>query len=139
MSLTQWAMFVYTSLFFNLCMTFNLQVSSNGLITLGQPFYPWWPIPFPYGMSRTAVIAPYWTDFDFRNNLINSGVYYHFYDVRRVPYQRRTRKVMDEFVRQLNNYSRSINDFEPRWLLVVTWKYASPYPAIWHGREVSKD
>lgn len=117
---------------------YQLQISSNGLVTLNRRFYPWWPIPFPYGISLTAIIAPYWIDLDFRNNLLDSGVYYHFYDVRRVPYRRRAEEVMYEFERRLDSYSgQNVTSFDPRWLLVVTWKDASPYPAFWYGHEVS--
>lgn len=46
---------------------------------------------------------------------------------------------MDEFERRLDMYSRTVTEFEPRWLLIVTWKDASPYPAILNGGEVSED
>ena len=105
-------------------------------MTLGTRFYPWWPTPFPYGRFLTAIIAPYWTDLDFENNYSGSGLHYHFYDIRRAPYRRRTEEIMFEFHRRLNNYTNSVTTFDPRWLLVVTWKSASPYPAPWYPNQV---
>lgn len=113
-----------------------MQIVSNGLVTLGSQFDHWWPTPIPYRITPTSIIAPYWTDLDFRNNISNSGMYYHIYDVRKLAYQNRTEKIMEEFQRRLTNYTANITDFEPLWLLVVMWNNASPYPASRFYHEV---
>lgn len=109
---------------------------SNGVLTLGPQFDHWWPTPIPYRISTTGIIAPYWTDLDFRNNASSGGMYYHIYDVRKLSFQNRTNRIMEEFQRRLTNYTSNVNNFEPQWLLVVTWNHGSPYPASRFHHEV---
>ena len=118
---------------------FTFQISSNGLISFSSPYRAWWATPIPFGRYRTPIIAPYWSDIDFRNDLPNSGLYYRVYRRDDVNSTRRTELVLQEFSDRLSVYSNSSGvDFEPEWLLVVTWKDATP----WYGRnnneEVSK-
>ena len=54
-------------------------------------------------------------------------MYYRVYR-NGVMNERRTELVLQEFRSRLSTYSGEQNvDFEPEWLLVVTWKDATPY------------
>ena len=106
-----------------LCAFLNIQISSNGLVSFTRPYRAWWATPIPFGRYPTPIIAPYWSDIDFRNNLPDSGVYYRIYEVE--ANDRRTVNVLREFNTRLANYA-GIN-FDAEWLMVVTWKDATPY------------
>lgn len=105
---------------------FNAQISSNGLVSFTRPYRAWWATPIPFGRYSTPIIAPFWSDIDFRNGLPDSGVYYRVY--RRGESNRRTNLVLEEFQSRLATYSGENDvEFETEWLLVVTWKEATPY------------
>ena len=101
-----------------------LQVSTNGLVSFGRPYLSWWPIPFPFGYSKVPIIAPCWVDFDFRNNLPDSRVYYKSYD--RSNNSLLQQAVFQEFDRRLQEFDRRIQ-FRAEWMIVITWKLAVPY------------
>ena len=79
------------------------------------------PIPFPYGRSRIPVIAPLWMDFDFRNTVPGSAVFYNTYQDEGIPSLGNA--ILDEFKRRLND-----SNFEIKWVAVFTWNEATPYP-----------
>ena len=63
---------------------------------------------------------------DFRNNLPNSGVYYRIYE--RGVNSRRTMNVLQEFQTRVVKYTGDASiEFDAEWLMVVTWKDATPY------------
>lgn len=95
-------------------------------MSFGQQYLSWWPVPFPYGRSRIPVVAPFWADFDFRNEMPNSRVLYHVYERKRSSSLLET-AVLDEFNTRLSNSS-----FEAQWMLVVTWKDAVPWPYYYY-------
>ena len=99
-----------------------LQISTNGLISFDQQYLSWWPIPFPYGRSRIPVLAPFWADFDYRNNLPFSSVCYRAYQRKGSP-SPFEQAFLDEVDARLSD-----PEFRVEWMLVVTWKDAVPYP-----------
>lgn len=113
-----------------------MQISSNGLVSFTRPYRSWWSVPIPFGRYLSPIIAPYWSDIDFRNGLPESGVYYRIYQ-NRLMNDRRTDLVIQEFRSRLTMYSdEQYMDFEPEWLLVVTWKDATPYYGRFNRDEV---
>ena len=102
------------------------QVSSNGLVSLDQEYSSWWPVPFPYGRSRVPVLAPLWMDFDFRGSLLTSRIYHNVYDMTDGE-TLLERAVLDEFDDRLAD-----SGFQAMWLMVVTWRDATPY--FWSSR-----
>ena len=94
-----------------------------------MPYLSWWPVPFPYGRSRVPVIAPFWADFDFRNNVPTSTIYYNVYD--RPSPNIFSRDIFRDFNARVDS-----NNFEAEWLLVVTWTDAIPYPWRYNLNEV---
>ena len=101
-------------------------------MSFDHPYLSWWPIPFPFGYSRVPVIAPYWVDFDFRNDFPDSRVYYKIYE--RSNGSLLQRAVFHEFDRrshqEINSAERRIrheSSFSAKWMVVITWKLAIPY------------
>lgn len=94
-------------------------------MSFDQQYLSWWPIPFPYGRSRIPVIAPFWADFDYRNEMPGSRVFYQVYDRKKNSPLLRETAVLDEFSVRAN--------FRAEWMLVVTWKDAVPWP-YWYYR-----
>ena len=92
------------------------------------PYTSWSPTPFPYGRSRTPVIAPYWNDLDFRNSIPESALYHNIYDMGS---GQRAQSLLDDFSYRLSLYTSVDSEisagFVPQWLLVVTWSKATPY------------
>lgn len=75
------------------------------------------------------MIAPYWTDFDFRNTVTGSALYYHVYEsdsTSSFNNANRTMALLQEFSDRLAEYSGG-EDFWPDWMIVVTWYKATPY------------
>ena len=119
--------------------SFELQISSNGLLSFMRPFRAWWATPIPFGRYRDPIIAPYWSDIDFRNGLPNTGVYYRIYRNGDMN-DRRTSLVLQEFSRRLATYTNEENiDFIAEWLMVVTWKDGTPYYGRANRDEVKLD
>ena len=114
------------------------QISTNGLVSFNRPFISWYPIPFPYGPRQVPIIAPYWTDFDFRKSLgSNSAVYYHVYEKDTNIYANRAMEILMTFTARLDTYSNSVaSDFYPDWMLVVTWYNSTPYYGRYNEEEV---
>ena len=104
-------------------------MSSNGLLSFNSPYLSWWPIPFPYGRSLVPIIAPYWTDLDFRNdNTESSKIYYQTYSSEDNGLQSfRSEVLLDMFNDRLRSYAGEAVDFEPDWMTVITWNKATPY------------
>ncbi len=101
-------------------------MSSNGLVSFNQPYLSWWPVPFPYGRTLTPIIAPFWTDLDFRNtNTDTSKVYYNTYATR--DGTRRAVGFLNLFAERLESYVGPDTGFQPEWMTVVTWNEATPY------------
>ena len=91
-----------------------------------HPYRAWWATPIPFGWYFTPIIAPYWSDIDFRNGLPDSGVYYRIYESG--VNNRRTMYVLREFKNRLAMYTGDTSiEFDAEWLMVVTWKDATPY------------
>ena len=105
----------------------TLQVSSNGLVSFNQQYLSWWPVPFPFGRSRIPVIAPFWADFDYRNNVQDSRIFYNAYD--RSASSMLGRAIMEEFDERMGSEGGS--DFVADWMAVVTWNEAILYPWYW--------
>lgn len=101
-------------------------MSSNGLVSFNSPYLSWWPIPFPYGRTFVPIIAPYWTDLDFRNrNFDSSKIYYQTYSNENVG--NRAEIMLDMFTDRLRSYVDEDVDFVPEWMTVITWNEATPY------------
>lgn len=65
-------------------------------------------------------------------------MYYRIYQNRAMN-DRRTELVLQEFTSRLITYSGEENvDFDPEWLMVVTWKDATPYYGRFNEDEVCK-
>ena len=119
-----------------LIFSFFLQLSTNGLVSFGVPFRQYWPVTFPYGQGTAPVLAPYWTDLDFRNDLDGSGLFYHVYDT--TSDTKRDEAFLQEFYDRLSRYSDDTSsDFNPYWLMIVTWYQATPYYGKYNNDEVS--
>ena len=106
-------------------------------MTFTRPFRAWWSTPIPFGRYSSPIIAPYWSDIDFRNSLPESGVYYRVYR-NEDENDRRTNLVLQEFHKRLAMYSGEESiDFNAEWLMVVTWKDSTPYYGRFNRDEVS--
>lgn len=94
-------------------------------MSLDIPYTSWSPTPFPYGRSRTPLIAPYWNDLDFRNSIPESALYYNVYEMES---GQRAQSLLDDFSHWLGLYTPEDSmGFVPQWLLVATWSKATPY------------
>ena len=82
-----------------------------------QQLISWAPIPFPYGRSRLPAIAPLWINFDFRNPM--SEFFYNAYENDGSP-------SLGKAI--LNKFNRRVPGFQARWVAVITWIDAVPYP-----------
>ena len=115
-----------------------MQISSNGLVSFTHPYRAWWATPIPFGRYPTPVIAPYWSDIDFRNGLPDSGMYYRIYESG--ADNRRTTYVLEEFQTRLARYADDASlGFHPEWLIVVTWNDATPYYGRSNADEVYRE
>ena len=85
-----------------------LQVSSNGLISFGNPFTSFNPQHFPIGINF-AVVAPFWSDVDISNGVGN--IYYHLYRDAQSPLVLHASEELTSFT----------GNFNSTWLMVVTW------------------
>ena len=118
-------LYSFTTLILHL-LFLNIQISSNGLVSFTRPYRAWWATPIPFGRYSSPIIAPYWSDIDFRNSLPDSGVYYRIYEMG--VNNRRTVYVLQEFQTRLAKYTGDESiEFDVEWLMVVTWKDATPY------------
>ena len=123
----------------------SLQISSNGLVSFGWPYLSWWPIPFPFGYSTIPVIAPYWTDFDYRvRGSPSSRIFYQVYTTATNSTSSSSR-LKDAIFESLRNrisssdtmaVGRSLN-FEAEWVAVITWNDAVPYYWRYNTLQVS--
>ena len=105
------------------------------MLSFGRPFTQAWPVVFPYGRSSVPLLAPYWNDLDFRNDIEGSGLYYTTYVSSG---SKRDEAVLQEFSDRLYDYTDgSSKNFKPRWLTVATWNKASPYYGRSNSDEVS--
>ena len=102
-------------------------------MSFNQQYLSWWPVPFPFGRSDIPVIAPFWADFDYRNNVQDSRIFYNAYD--RSTSSMLSRAIMEEFDERMASEGRS--DFVAEWMAVVTWNEATPYPWGYNQGEVS--
>ena len=112
---------------------FIMQISTNGLVSFGKPYSNWSPSPFPYGDHSIPVIAPYWTDLYFDDTLPDSGIFYHAYENVQLD---RTKHIFQDFIDRLNNYAGAVTGFQPKWLIVITWKDASLFGHNYQSFEV---
>ena len=103
------------------------------MISFGRPFTSPWPTDFLFGRSTIPVIAPYWNDLDFRNSVEDSGLYYHTYTSSET---KRDKAFLLELSNRLKDYTGS-EDFDPNWMIVVTWYKASPYYGRANSDEVN--
>ena len=104
------------------------------MVSFGQPFTQYWPEDFPYGRSSVPVIAPYWNDLDFRNDIEGSGVFYSTHTSSGTKLDANFLKVVSD---RLASYSDSELNFEPKWMMVATWNNATPYYGRYNREEVS--
>ena len=99
-------------------------MSTNGVVSFGRPFTQFWPVAFPYGWSSVPIIAAYWNDLDFRNDIEDSGLYYSTY-VSSGP--KRDQAFLQEFSERISAYTDGGTIFNPTWMLVCTWYKVTPY------------
>ena len=102
------------------------------MLSFGRQFTQWWPVAFPYGWSTVPIIAPYWNDLDFRNDVAGSGLYYHTYNKSS---SKRDEAFLREFSDRQDTYTDG-NSSDPDWMIVVTWYKATPYYGKSHNDEV---
>ena len=117
-------------------LVFYFQVSSNGLVSLNQSLLNWQPIPFPYGTRQVPILAPYWTDFDFRAispELTDNKVYYH---THQLPGSQRDKSLLNTASERVHLLTDD-DSFTARWMLKVTWSQATPYYGQARTNEVS--
>ena len=97
-----------------------LQVGTNGIVSLGKPFYFWWPHYFPgYGwIRRRSVVAPFWADVDIRQD---GNVWYQVYTEPEDL-------VLWRASRDVQKYVKEFSKFEAKWVLVATWDKVPNYP-----------
>ena len=109
-------------------------MSTNGVVSFGRPFAQYWPVTFPYGRSSVPILAPYWNDLDFRNDIPDSGLYYTTYASSG---GKRDKAFLQEFSERLSEYDSDV-DFDPTWMLVATWYKVTPYYGRSNKDEVYK-
>ena len=110
------------------------QICRNGKIQLNYEWSWWWPQKF--GVYRwfdnMAIIAPFWAQTDqyfaFRAN--HSKVYYHLYNDQNNV---KDRYILSMASQQVKLYDKSgkFDNFDPTWVLVVTWEKLCPY--VYYG------
>ena len=72
---------------------------------------------------------------DFRNGLEDSALYYHVYADSGT---KRDESFFQEFSDRLDSYSGGDpDDFEPEWMVVATWRKATPFYGRSNNEEVS--
>ncbi|KAL3837565.1 hypothetical protein ACJMK2_022913 [Sinanodonta woodiana] len=115
----------------------TMYICSNGIVSFDErittPGPPW----DDSGLrSLGSYLAPYFNDLDFRRYW-SSGVgviYYHAYDIIADNSLKNNSNVIKarNYVR---NYETDQRNFNPTFLLVVTWENASPYPVYYRQSE----
>ena len=103
-------------------------------MSFNDPYLSCWPIPFPYGRFLVPIIAPYWTDLDFRNNNPNSRIYYNTYNTN--GDNERATLLLDMFSERLQGYVGASVSFQPEWMAVITWNQATPYYWRYYDEQV---
>ena len=99
------------------------QVCTNGYVTFNTPFYDWWPPGDISDISDRTLLAPYFGDVDIRG--IYGAVYYQAYtSFSNGTSPKLAIQLAEAYVRQLMRNK----DFNARFVLVVTWHQAPPYP-----------
>lgn len=124
-----------------LVISLNPQISTNGLVSFNLPYTSWYPVQFPYGRRQIPIIAPYWTDFDFRNNLgSESAVFYQTYTRGS---DGASDSLLETFAQRLSEHTTNsqgvATGFDPDWMLVVTWYQATPYYGRFNQDEVRRN
>lgn len=102
------------------------QISPNGIISLGNETFGYFPDPFPTQGYNSTIIAPFWTNID--TNSTTSRIYYHQYSTLAVnntdaDYLTGLSKVVrsnDAFI------TGGTSNFSAIWALVVTWDSVKP-------------
>ncbi len=94
-------------------------MNSNGHITFFQPSGSFVPQRFPLA-NNLQLIAPFWADSDTSNP--DSGLVWY-----RIAIESESReRVRNEIKLAFPNEQ----DFNPAWLLIVTWDHVGVYPMI---------
>ncbi|KAK3588474.1 hypothetical protein CHS0354_035649 [Potamilus streckersoni] len=115
----------------------SMYICSNGIVSFDErittPGPPWDDIGL---QSQGSYLAPYFNDLDFRRYW-SSGegvIYYHAYDIIEDNSLKNNSNVIKarDYVR---NYETDQKNFNPTFLLVVTWERASPYPVYYRQSE----
>ncbi|KAL3837566.1 hypothetical protein ACJMK2_022914, partial [Sinanodonta woodiana] len=115
----------------------TMYICSNGIVSFDErittPGPPW----DDSGLRRLgSYLAPYFNDLDFRGYWSSGGgvIYYHAYDIIADNSLKNNGNVIKarNYVR---NYETDQGNFNPAFLLVVTWENASPYPVYYRQSE----
>ena len=106
-----------------------MQVGTNGIISLGQPWTFWNPDLFPtddYYIHISYVYAPFWADIDTR---LAGSVYYE-------THQRGINDATNAVLERVSGFiaSKMGISFSALWMIVAQWDRVHPFP---HGSTVS--
>lgn len=105
-----------------------LQVSTNGLISFGRPFYLWHPRQFPSNdpaISSANILAPYWSDNDIRNSGEISYGSFQYGDSAEGNYYL---GLISTYVRFI--YPNTSQQFEGNFVIIAYWNQVRFFP---HG------
>lgn len=107
-------------------MNMNIQISINGIISFGEPFYSADPVVFPSVRSDVAnayLVAPFWDDVDIRRA---GNIYYEIHSVSNGNLGSL------DLINRVSAYIReqSGDEFAGNWMLLVEWREVHPWP---HG------
>ena len=84
-------------------------------MSFDHPFTNFAPRVFP-GDTFASIVAPFWGDVDIRRD---GDIFYHVYDDPSSPFIERAAIELRDFIGF---------DFQPTWILVVTWVGVPNYP-----------
>lgn len=101
---------------------FISQISTNGIISFGEPFYVLPPSLFPGTASTVAgsyLVSPFWADVDIT---LKGGIHYEIHPGNTAASSTVLTTVSD-FVSEREGVV-----FEGTWMLVVTWESVPPWP-----------
>jgi len=82
-------------------------------------------------------VAPLWADYDFRNDIPTSKVYYNTYE-RRDGLSFLDQEILDQFNVKLGSSGLAgSGNFQPAWMAVITWNDAVPFPHYDYSNQVT--
>ena len=104
-----------------------LKVATNGLVSFGNMFTSFLPVPFSNDSSTTPaslfIAAPYWADID---NSFTGEIWYETHTAGSGENSTESNALLEE-VSAFIRARQGVSSFNGSWMLVATWNESFPY------------